>query len=229
MSALFAAIALASAAPASVRCGAVERPGVAFKDLDGVWRGPAVELCAAAARAAFGQSVRVSFHGYETGLAEAGDDQIAFLSAAEIAASSVKGAMQAGPVMGYATQMLLVSRTSTLRRREELAGHLVCFIVGSAAEDALDKWAARQAVPIERLGFQEPDEMHDAFASGKCAAMAVDRAAEGSEAGSMSFNARQIDPPLEALPIFAATRAGADQAWGNVVARLVPVFSNRQR
>lgn len=217
MSAPLFAIALANAVPATVRCGAVERPGVALRGPDGVWRGRAVDMCAAAAKAAFGPTARIAFHGYETGLSEAKDDEIAFLSAAEVDALPLQGAMRAGPVMAYSTQILLVPKISALQSRKELAGRLVCFMIGSAAEDALDEWAVREDVPIERLGFQEPDEMHDAYASGKCAAMAVDRAVEGTERGVVPFASRSLGEPMSHVALFAAFPAAVDQAWRAVV------------
>ncbi|MGY2734621.1 hypothetical protein [Sphingomonas sp. UYP23] len=223
MSALLVAVALAHVAPVTVRCGAVERPAVALRGVDGVWRGRAVDICAAAAKAAFGPTAHIAFHGYDAGLAEAKDDSIAFLSAAEVAAAPLQGAMLAGPVMAYAKQILLVPAISARQRAKELAGHLVCFMVGSAAEDALDAWALRDAVPIERLGFQEPDEMHDAYASGKCTAMVVDQAEEASAPKLASSGNRPLGAPLANEPIIAAVPVGAEPSWQAIVADVATV------
>lgn len=219
MSLLAALLVLADAAPMTVRCGAVERPGIAQRGLDGVWRGSAVYICAAAAREAFGPTARTEFHGYKTDFADARNDRIAFLTDLELSQPALTGSMRAGPVVGHELQVLLVPRSSSIRHREDLAARLVCFMIGSAAEDALDSWASRERVAIERLGFQEPDEMHDAYASAKCAAMAVDPADQAGNIATFPFDSRVLDPPLASSAVMAATPIAADTAWEQAVAR----------
>lgn len=205
-----------------VRCGAVERPGMATRGGDGQWRGAAVDICRASADAAYGAGTPIEFHGYDglAGLAAAGQDGIAFLSAAELAVPALRGRLRPGPVVTVGKQVLLVPAASGRHRREDVGGRMVCFIVGSAAEDALDAWAQAHATPVEHLGFQEPDEMRDGYAAGKCAALAID----GEEVrwyGPASRGSVVIAEPLAALPIHAATPVARDGRWTGIVADAV--------
>ena len=230
MIAVLAAVALLQTAPAptpaAVRCGAVERPGIAVRGPDGAWHGRAVEICAAVAKAASDPTAPVEFHGYVSDLAMAKDDHIAFLSQAEVTAPMLSRVLRPGPVIGYQTHILVVRASSPVRRPEELAGRLVCFMIGSAAEDALDDWALREAVAIERLGFQEPDEMHDAYASGKCSAMAIDTADEGGAMASKPLEDRALGEPLARVPIVAAVPVSANENWASLVARVIARHSD---
>lgn len=170
---ILAALALLAAAPA-LSCGAVARPGIAELGQDGAWRGRAVELCRAVAVRVNGPGAPIDFHSYRTSadLRNAASDDIAFVSRDEAGFASLPS--PAGPVIATARQLLVVLQASPLRSPADLAGRMVCFIAGTAAEDALDGWAGRESVPIERLAFQEPIEMRDAFDVGKCAALALD-------------------------------------------------------
>lgn len=204
---------LAAAVP--LACGAATRPGVAELGADGIWRGRAVELCRAVAQQVGGPGAAIAFHSYDSpaGLRAAADDRVAFVSPAERAAVP---ALRAGAIVATGRQVLAVRDGSPVSAAGELAGRLICFIVGTRAEDALDSWAAGAGIRIERLAFQEPDEMSDAFAVGRCAAEAVD-AAEMPPRG----NARALEPPLAATPIMAATPAAAGPIWADAVAAVV--------
>lgn len=163
-------IALALFAAAPLTCGAVPRPGVAELDLDGIWRGAVVDACRRAALRLGRSGIR--FRGYRTTaqLSNATRDDIIFLTPAERRAVAPAQSV-AVAAAARSTQLLVGNRASIAARRP-----ILCFIIGSAAQDALEEWlddAHREAV---RLGFQEPDEMADGLASGKCAAMAVDAA-----------------------------------------------------
>lgn len=207
-----AAVMLAAAAPVS--CGAVTRPGIAERGADGVWRGRAVDLCRAVARAG-GADAPVRFRSYDTAdaLRTASEDQVAFVSADERAA--VLG-LRAGPIVATERQALIVKAGSPVRTASDLAGKLICFIVGTRAEDALDAWSSAARIPVERLAFQEPDEMDDAFDVGKCAATATDAATVADRPGL-----RVLRPWLAETPILAATPASASVAWRDLVAGAV--------
>lgn len=204
---MIAAVLLAVAAPAPLTCGAATRPGVAERGADGVWRGRAVELCRAIAEQVGGPGAPIVFHSYDSvaGLRAAADDRVAFVSPDEIGQVP---ALRAGPVVAIGLEVLAVRAASPVTGAGELSGKLVCFIVGTRAEDALDAWSARTGTRIERLAFQEPDEMRDAVDVGRCTAEAVDDA-ELPARGTM----RALDPPLAATPIRAALPATADPRW----------------
>ncbi len=205
---------LMAAAPAPLACGAATRPGVAELGVDGVWRGRAVDLCRAAAEHVGGLGAPIAFHSYDSlaGLRAAAADEIAFVSRAE---QTEVPTLRGGLTVAVERQVLVVKTGSTLTAANELGGKLVCFIVGTRAEDALDAWAARERLPVERLAFQEPLEMQDAFDVGKCAAEAVD-AAEMNSGG----DTRTLGALLAATPIMAATPAAADDFWREIVAAL---------
>lgn len=210
-----ALLVLAAAVSSPFSCGAATRPGIAELGEDGVWRGRAVDLCRLAAEQVEGPGTPVLFHSYD----DPGDpraaagDRIAFVSAQELA---VVPALRKGPVVATERQSLVVPSGSSLTDRTELAGRLVCFIVGTRAEDALNAWAAQAHVAVERLAFQEPVEMQDAFAVGRCPAEAVD-AREIAPDGSM----RPLGPALAETPIMAATATGAGEGWNRTVSGLM--------
>ena len=218
-----AALGQATAPPSGpgpiVRCGAVERREIVVPGGDGSWRGRAVDLCHAAATAAWGPAARTEFHVYHTRaeLAAASADQIAFLSAAEFALPELRGRLRAGPVIALEEQVVLVPSISPVRRRGELGGRVVCFIVGSVSEDALDAWALLSGVAVQRLGFQEPDEMRDAYAVGKCAAMALDRTEAIEDYGAASPANRLLGDDLSRVPIRAAVSTTATPGWTAIV------------
>lgn len=200
------------AAGAPLACGAVSRPGIADHGEDGIWRGRAVEACRAVATAIAGEGAKIAFHGYDTlaALRAAARDRIAFVSAEEGAAASLA---TTGPAVAVERQLLVVMPSSAARAPGDLDGRMVCFIIGTRAEDALDRLAAR-GVAVERLGFQEPDEMADGLTAGRCAALAVD-ANDG-----IGAEHRVLSPPLVETPIVAATPAG-DPAWTRRVAAIL--------
>lgn len=212
------ALAMAAAAPAMLACGAVTRPGIAELGADGIWRGRAVDLCRAVAVQVNGPSAPIVFHSYDSlaGLRAAANDAIAFVSAAERATLPLANALGPGPAAAIERQVLVVPAASAARSPRDLAGRMICFIAGTRAEDALDVWAMQAAMPIERLGFQEPVELTDAYDVGKCAAIAAD--AHETPRGPAN---RILNPALAATPIVAATPVAMGDAWRQTVTAIV--------
>lgn len=198
--ALFALV-LAAAAPAPLTCGAVTRPGIAELGEDGVWRGAAVDACRAVAAKRNGADAPIAFHSYDDlpALRAASKDRLAFLSSDELA----RTAMRAGPVVAVDRQVLVVRAGSPLHEQGELAGRVVCFIVGTRAESALNQWAGSAGLRINRLAFQEPAEMGDAYNVGQCAAIAIDSAEMPAD-----HPGRVLGSPIAEVPILMATPDG---------------------
>ncbi len=197
-------LALASAAaPAPLRCGAVERPGIAERGDDGVWRGVAVDLCRQAADKERGG---IAFRPYRRidDLRDAHNDRLAVLSSAELAVVSPAAKLQAGQPVVVSRQVLLVRTDAPFQHASDLAGHRTCFIIASEAEAALNRWARQTGVPIQRVGFQEPVELRDGFDSSYCAAMAVDAA----DIPGGPQHSRELGPALAELPLFAVRPGG---------------------
>ena len=94
---------------------------------------------------------------------------------------------------------------------------MVCFMIGGAAEDALDAWALTAGVAVRRIGFQEPDEMRDAYAAGKCAALALDRVEAGEDYAATAPANRVLEAVLARVPIRAATPVTAGPGWRAIV------------
>lgn len=198
----------------SLTCGAVPAPGLAELGMDGMWRGYLVTLCRRIANATGRDPARIAFHAYDgpDGLAGAAKDDVAFLSPIEMASGSLSDELLGGPVVSHDRQLLVQRADMPVQNLPDLAGKLVCFIAGTRAEDALERWAGRSRIAIEYLPFQEPVEMADALAVGKCAAEAID-IANITAPGDV-----RVLTTLESLPILVATPAARGQTWRAQVA-----------
>ena len=88
-------------AAVTLTCGAATRPGVAQLGSDGIWRGRAVEACRAVAAADAGPETSITFHAYDdpAALRAAVEDDIAFLTPAELATLPLATTMRAGPTV----------------------------------------------------------------------------------------------------------------------------------
>ncbi len=201
IAALLALAAAVAAPPTGVRCGAVERPGIAERDSDGIWRGTAIDLCRHLAQAEHGPGATIAFRAYRSlaDLRDARHDALAVLSGAELAIAMPAATASPGPPVARSRQLLLVRPDTRLRSKSELADHRVCFIIASEAEAALNAWARPARIAIQRAGFQEPVELRDAFDTGYCAAMAVD--ADDIPGGAE--HTVQRGEPLAELRLFA--------------------------
>ncbi len=76
----------------------------------------------------------------------------------------------APPVL-FDEQGFLVDRRSGVTAAKQLAGKLVCFIAGTAQQEALQAWSAEQHVRIVFHEFDEMGEMEAALTTGKCDAI----------------------------------------------------------
>jgi general L-amino acid transport system substrate-binding protein len=205
-----------------IRCGAVARPGLIEATARGA-EGLLVDLCRAIGAAAAGPSVKVEATAYESGpdfaALRAGRDDVDFLSGGEIFADRLAGLVVPGPPVFFASIALMVPRASTAERPADLAGQPICFLQGDASHRALEAYFAERRLPFERMGFQEEDELYDAFDAGHCLALAgeattlaaVRLAGERNRRG-----ARILAEPLARFPILAAA-GPADAAWAAVV------------
>ena len=208
-----------------VRCGSVERPGLAWRDDAGHWSGLHVEVCRAVAAAALGRGAAIAFHAYgsERDFAGAGDgtDQIAFLAPAEVAEHGLSDALAPGPTVFVEGHDLLVAAGSPVRHAEQLATRPICFIIGTAANDSLEAWFGARHASIVRYAFRETDEMNDAYAVQRCAALVGESTALAQtrlEGGVNHLASRLLPEHLARFPIGAATPAEGDRRWAAIVA-----------
>jgi general L-amino acid transport system substrate-binding protein len=205
-----------------VRCGATARPGL----LEETPRGPEgllVDLCRAIGVAAAGPSVKVEMTAYDSETSDqagrAGRDEVVFLSGGEIAAEKLAGALTPGPPAFYETIALMVPGASAAARPADLAGESICFLQGDAAHRALEDFFAARRLAFVRMGFQEEEELYDAFDAGHCQALAGEATTLAEvrlEGENQRRGARILAEPLATFPILAATSA-SDGAWSALV------------
>jgi general L-amino acid transport system substrate-binding protein len=182
-----------------------------------------VDLCRAIGVAAAGSSVKVEMTVLESDAsfeaARAGRDEVVFLSGGEIAAEKLAGALTPGPPAFYETIALMVPGASTATRPADLAGEPICFLQGDDSHRALEDFFAARRLAFVRMGFQEEEELYDAFDSGHCRALAGEATtlAEARREGeNRRRGARLLAEPLATFPILAATSAN-DGAWSALV------------
>jgi general L-amino acid transport system substrate-binding protein len=202
-----------------IRCGAVARPGLLTPSPDGAGTGLLVDLCRAIGVAAAGASVKTSVSVYDSDRAfdavREGRDDVFFLSGAEIVDQKLAGFLLPGPPVFHATTALMVAHDSTFRRPADLAGRSICFLQGDVSHRNLEAYFAARKLGFQRMGYQEEDELHDAFDARQCQAWAAEAttlAEARLEGGETMRGGRILSEPLASFPIIAATGA-SDGAW----------------
>ena len=115
-----------------VRCGSVERPGLAGPDGHGGWTGLEVDVCRAVAAAVLGSPERIEYHAYEApkdfDAVRNQQDDIYFLTGSEIAKQKLAGKVLPGPTVFVESQAVMVPVNSAEQhldefRREEYLLH----------------------------------------------------------------------------------------------------------
>jgi general L-amino acid transport system substrate-binding protein len=205
-----------------IHCGATERPGLLATSAQGVG-GLLVDLCHAIGVAAAGPAVKVDAHVYDAetdfDAVRAGRDDVIFLSGGEMVEEKLAGLIVPGPPVAFVSVALMVARSAPFKQPADLAGQSICFQQGDDAHRALEAYFARQRRSFVRMGYQEEDELHDAFDAGQCQALvgeATTLASVRLGGQNLLHGARILDSPLATFPIFAATNA-SDGAWSALV------------
>ena len=211
-----------------VRCAGVERPGLAAPDGNSGWTGLEVDICRAVALAVLGPSARVAYHAYESDRsfdgARDGSDQIAFLSAAEIDDQHLADRLQPGPTVFVESHDLMVAWDSPAKHATDLAGTSVCFIIATPPHDSLDGWFGARRLPLVRFPFREEDEMYDAYAVQRCAAIVGESTALAQarlNGGINRLRSRLLPEHLATIPIVAATPRETDPQWAGIVSSTI--------
>jgi general L-amino acid transport system substrate-binding protein len=206
-----------------VHCGAEERAGFAVTAEDDRTGGLAVDLCRALAVAVLGPQAKVAFRIYDTATDTAsvtrGEDEVAFLSADTIAANHLAGGLVPGPAVFFDQIGLMVPRADPAQGVADLSGAVVCLMIGSPAQRALQDAMSRQHVAFAPLAFEEEVEMLDAYDVGRCRAMTSDVTALAGYRRSPGVNrlaSRILPQPLAITPLLAVTGT-ADAAWSSLV------------
>jgi general L-amino acid transport system substrate-binding protein len=222
-------------ASGDIRCGAVARPGLLEPKADGTPEGLLVDLCRAIGVAAAGSSVTVRMTVYDSDQSydevRAGRDDVFFLSGAEIVEQNLAGFVAPGPPAFHQTIALMAAGDSAAQRPDDFANQSICFLQGDASHRRLEAYFAAKHLPFIRMGYQEEDEMRDAFDSQQCRAMAGEAttlAAARREGGKTLRSARILAEPLASFPIFVAT-APSDGAWTALASWTVAMLIDADR
>ncbi len=208
-----------------LRCGGVPRPGLAAPAAEGGgMAGLEIDLCRAVAAAVLGDGARIEFHPYALGpdfeRLRRGDDAVAFLTGSELQANNLLDAALPGPAVFHQTNGVMVAADHPAQHLSDLAGTMVCVEPGTGAERTLLAYVRGRGIAIRYSGWQEEEEMLDAFEVGRCPAVALETtalAAQRAEGQARGRPIRILPEPLSATPILAVT--GLDDArWAAVVA-----------
>ena len=162
---------LALPARAEFRCVAELRAGFAEQAAAGAITGPAVALCRSLADQLAGpaEAARLILLAPDSGLGLP-PAEVAFLSDAMVAERRVSGDVRMGPAVFHDPISVLVPQRSTIRQPSELGGRLVCLMIGSDGQLALEQMLAHLSPAPIRVGFREADELTDAYNVGRCEA-----------------------------------------------------------
>lgn len=206
-----------------IRCGAVARPGLLTPSPDGARSGLLVDLCRAIGAAAAGASVETLVSVYDSDAAfdavRQGRDDVFFLSGAEIVDQKLAGLLVPGPPVFHETTALMVAGDSKAERPADLAGRSICFLQGDVSHRQLEAYFAARRLTFQRMGYQEEDELHDAFDARQCQAWTAEvttLAEVRREGGPISRGGRILSEPLASFPIIVATGT-SDGAWSALV------------
>ena len=211
-----------------LRCGAVERLGIADAPPEGPSAGSvvgiAVDVCRALAVAVLGPGGRVAFSLYDAPHSfdplRDGADEVGFLTGGEIAGQNLGAGLVPGPTIAISPVAVLVPDASAVHRLADLSGQTVCVMIGSAPQRALETAVGALHLSIARLAFEEDVEMLDAYNAGRCGAVVGEAgylAGMRQTSGVRRVASRLLPETLGADPIVAVTNVG-DGAWAADVA-----------
>lgn len=159
-----------------VRCGSVERPGLAKADGHGGWTGLEVDFCRAVAAAVLGAPERIEYHGYDTSkdfdAVRNQQDDVYFLTGSEINRQKLAGKVLPGPTVFVESNAVMAPANSASKHLDDLAGNSICFKIGSPAERDLNAHFDMIHKGWLRRGFTEDGEMCDAYNVQSCHAIA---------------------------------------------------------
>ncbi len=207
-----------------LHCGGVPRPGLAAPAPNGGMAGLEVELCRAIAAAVIGDDARIEFHTYALGQdferLRRGDDAVAFLTGSELLANSLLDSVVPGPAVFHQANGVMVAVGHRAQHLADLVGTMVCAEPGTGPERSLLAYFRSRDLPISYSGWQEEEEMLDAFAVGRCPAVALETtalAAQRADGEARGHPVRILPEPLSVTPVLAVTGL-EDARWASIVA-----------
>ncbi len=218
-----------------VRCGSVERPGLASVSGKGVWAGLNVDVCHAIAAAVLGSPDRIEYHVYETpkqfDAVRNQEDDVYFLTGSEINEQKVAGRVVPGPAVFVESHTVMVPSNSAAHNVGDLAGNTICFMIGSLTERSINAYFDALHKNWLRMPYSEDGEMNDAYNVKRCNAIAGETttlAATRLDPGVNRLASRFLPEPLSVFPVMAATGTN-DAQWSAIVAWTVDTLISAER
>lgn len=218
-----------------VRCGSVERPGLAVADGHGGWTGLEVDVCRAVAAGVLGAPGRIEYHAYVTpkefDAVGNQQDDIYFLTGSEIERKKLAGKVLPGPTVFVESHAVMVADNSTAQHVDDLAGNSICFMIGSPVERSLNACFDTIHKNWFRRGFTEDGEMNDAYNVQNCHAVAGEITTLASvrlDPGVNHLTSRILPETLAVFPVMAATGT-ADAQWSAIVAWTMHTLVSAER
>ncbi len=218
-----------------VRCGSIERPGLASADGQGGWTGLEVDFCRAVAAAVLGDPKRIEYRVYDTpkdfDAVRKQKDDIHFLTGSEIEKQKLAGKVLPGPTVFVESHAVMVAANSAVQHVDDLAGNSICFKIGSPVERTLNAYFDTIHKNWFRRGFTEDGEMNDAYNVQNCHAVAGEITTLAStrlDQGVNHLSSRILPETLAVFPVMAATGT-ADAQWASIVAWTVHTLISSER
>jgi general L-amino acid transport system substrate-binding protein len=218
-----------------LRCGSVERPGLASPDGHGRWKGLEVDVCRAVAAAVLGSPERIEYHVYETpkdfDAVRNQQDDICFLTGSEIDKQKLAGKVLPGPTVFVESHGVMVPVNSAAHHVRDLAGHSICFMIGSPVERSLGAYFDAIHLAWFRRAFSEDGEMVDTYAVQNCHAIAGEITTLASNRFARGVNrlsSRILPETLANFPVMAVTGVG-DAQWSAIVAWTIHTLVSVER
>lgn len=219
----------------TVRCGSVERPGLAHETGQGRWSGLEVDVCRAIAAAVLGSSERIEYHVYDTpkdfDAVRRQQDDVYFLTGSEIDAQKLAGQIVPGPTVLVESHAVMVASSSAAQHVADLGGDTICFLIGSPVERSLAAYFDAIHQSWLRRPFSESGEMVDTYNVQNCHAIAGEittLAMTALDPGVNRLSSRILPEPLTVFPLMAATGTG-DGQWSAIVAWTVHTLIAAER
>ncbi|MEH1843301.1 MAG: hypothetical protein V7L20_32340 [Nostoc sp.] len=218
-----------------VRCGSVERTGLATSADPGGWSGLNVDICRAIAAAVLGSSDRIEYHEYETpkdfDAVRNQQDDVYFLTGSEIEEQKLAGKLLPGPTIFLESNAVMVASTSAAHHVSDLAGKSICFMIGSSVERSLTAYLGALHKNWFRRPFSEDGEMIDTYNVQNCQAIAGEITTLAKirlDPGVNRLSSRILPESLTNFPVIAATGT-EDGQWSALVAWTVHTLINAER
>ena len=218
-----------------VRCGSVERPGLARADNQGHWTGLNVDVCRGIAAAVLGSADRIEYHEYETpkqfDAVRNQEDDVYFLTGSEINEQKLAGKIVPGPTVFVESHAVMVPSDSAAHHVGDLAGNTVCFMIGSSTERSVNAFFDALHKNWLRMPYSEDGEMNDAYNVQRCHGLAGEittLAVTRLNRGVNRLSSRFLPEPLSVFPVMAATGTN-DAQWSAIVAWTVDTLISAER